>query len=177
MNLKVYALALLAGSTLAFGSAHAQAGAITSASMTSGRNLTADDLEALRTELRSSKKQITAETLQLTADEATKFWPVYDQYAAELSDLKDARYTLIAEYVNTFGKYTDATAANFISRWLQADLDEDRLRAAYLPQVAKVLPGIKSATFFQIDRRLNMAISLQVASQLPILQLQADRPR
>jgi len=163
-------------STLALSAAHAQT-PVTAASFKSTRNLTAADLSALRTELKSSKKQITAETLKITADEATKFWPIYDEYTMELSKLKDIRYALVAEYVNNFGKYTDAQAATFIQKWVEADVAEDQLRAKYVPRVTKVLPGIKSATFFQIDRRLNMAISLQIASQLPILQLQADVPK
>jgi len=169
-------IAAALASSLALSAAHAQT-PVTAASFKSTRNLTPADLSSLRTELKSSKKQITAETLRLTADEATKFWPVYDEYAAELTKLKDTRYALVAEYVNGFGKYTDAQAATFIQKWVDADVAEDQLRAKYVPRVAKVLPGIKSATFFQIDRRLNMAISLQIASQLPILQLQADVPK
>ena len=175
MKLMTCVAAALA-STIAFSASHAQT-PITAASMKSTKNLTAADLASLRTELKSSKKQITAETLRITADEATKFWPIYDEYTTELSKLKDSRYALVAEYVNTFGKYTDAQAAAFIQKWIDADLAEDQLRAKYVPRVSKVLPGIKSATFFQIDRRLNMAFSLQIASQLPIMQLQADIPK
>jgi len=183
MQVKTGAVAMLA-STLAFGSLQAQTitqvspvTPVTAASLKVSRNLTPADLASLRTELKASKKQMTAETLKITADEATRFWPIYDEYTTELSKLKDTRYALVAEYVNTFGKYTDAQAATFIQKWVDADVAEDALRAKYVPRVAKVLPGIKSATFFQIDRRLNMAISLQIASQLPILQLQSEVPK
>ena len=43
----------------------------------------------LRAELRSSKKQAIAANLTLTDAEATKFWPVYDRYAADLTKIKD----------------------------------------------------------------------------------------
>jgi hypothetical protein len=42
-----------------------------------------------------------------------------------------------------------------------------------VPIVGKVLPGVKAASFFQIDRRLAMLVNLGLASQLPILQSQA----
>ena len=178
-----FVVAAIAGS-IALESAHGQTitsasgvTPVTAATFKSGRNMTAADLASLRTELKSSKKQITAETLKITPDEATKFWPIYDEYTTELSKLKDARYAMVAEYVNTFGKFTDAQAATFIQKWVDQDVAEDALRAKYVPRVTKVLPGIKSATFFQIDRRLNMAISLQIASQLPILQLQTEVPK
>jgi hypothetical protein len=31
-----------------------------------------------------------------------------------------------------------------------------------------VLPGKKAATFFQLDRRLNMIVDLQLFSQIPL---------
>jgi hypothetical protein len=174
MSLKTLAVALLLGASVALAQtqAHAQdTGAAASVAMPD-KPLTADDLKALRTELKSSKKQITAATLTLSDAEATRFWPVYDRYTAELSSIKDSQYALLADYANTFGKYDDKTATSFITRWLDLDIKTTTLRAKYVPIVGKALPGVKAATFFQIDRRINMAIDLKVASMLPILQLQ-----
>jgi hypothetical protein len=44
-----------------------------------------------------------------------------------------------------------------------------------VPIVGTVLPGVKAATFFQIDRRISMAVDLKVASMLPILQSQVPK--
>jgi Spy/CpxP family protein refolding chaperone len=176
MTLKTLAVALLlgAGVTLAQTPALAQTAAPQTAAPMAApdKPLTAADLEELRAELRSSKKQITAATLTLTDAEATRFWPVYDQYAHELTAIKDGQYQLIAEYVNRYGQYDDKAASDFITRWLAQDVKTTTLRAKYVPLVGKALPGIKAATFFQIDRRLAMAIDLKIASSLPILQSQ-----
>jgi len=40
--------------------------------------------------------------------------------------------------------------------------------------VAKVLEGRKTATFFQLDRRIAMMMDLQVSSQMPLVQEQAS---
>jgi hypothetical protein len=174
MNLKTLAVALLLGATatLVQAPAHAQTAAPLA---TPDKPLTTADLEGLRAELRSSKKQVTAATLTLTDAEATRFWPVYDQYAKELTAIKNSQYALIAEYVNTYGRYNDKAAADFITRWLDLDVKTTALRARYVPIVGKVLPGLKAATFFQIDRRLAMAIDLRIASSLPILQTQTAK--
>lgn len=143
----------------------------------SGRPLTPHDLDSLREDLRSSRKQVMAATLKLTDAEATRFWPVYDQYAADRTRLKDEQYELVVEYANTYGKYDDKAAADFIARWLGVDVKLAELRAKYVPIVGKVLPGVKATTFFQIDRRLSMAIDLKIASMLPILQTQSEPPK
>jgi hypothetical protein len=134
--------------------------------------LTAADLEIIRTELRADKRTKTAETLALTDAEAALFWPIYDRYIAELTIINDKKYGLIKEYSEKYGSYSNAQANDFITRWLDVDLKASKLRIKYVPIVGKVLPGIKAASFFQIDRRLAMLINLGLASQLPILQTQ-----
>jgi hypothetical protein len=43
------------------------------------------EIDLMKKDLRSQKKQIIAATIKLTDTEAEKFWPVYDQYVAELA--------------------------------------------------------------------------------------------
>jgi len=139
--------------------------------------LTAEDLEGLRTELRATRKQLMAQNLHLTEDEATRFWPVYDRYAADLTEIKDDQYELIAEYANTYGRYNDEGATDFIKRWLDLDVRTTALRASYVPIVGRVLPGVKATTFFQIDRRVSMMIDQRIAAMLPVLQFQSQVAR
>ncbi|HEU4650680.1 MAG TPA: hypothetical protein VFS49_04630, partial [Croceibacterium sp.] len=84
------------------------------------------------------------------------------------------QYQLIAEYANTFGRYDDAGAKAFITRWLDLDVRTTALRASYVPIVSEVLPGVKATTFFQIDRRVSMMIDQRIAAMLPILQFQSQ---
>jgi hypothetical protein len=176
MKVRLIAATLLASTSLMLAPAHAQtAAAPAAASAASDKPLTAADLEGLRADLRSSKKQATAATLNLTDAESTKFWPIYDQYVAELINLNDEKYALIVEYVNTYGKFTDKSAVDFIQRWIDCDGKAAALRSKYVPIVGKVLPGIKTATFFQIDRRLGMAIDLRLSGGMPLLQAQSAR--
>lgn len=172
MSLKTIAVALLLSAPFTLAPAHAQKPAPATSVATTEKPLTAADLEDLRTELRSSKKQLTAATLKLTDAEATRFWPVYDQYAAEVAGIRNSQSVLVAEYVNNFGKYNDQSATDFITRWLDLDVKTTALRAKYVPIVGKVLPGIKAGSFFQIDRRISMAVDLKIASMLPLLQSQ-----
>ena len=128
------------------------------------------DLELLRTDLRSAKKQILAANLQLTDVEATKFWPVYDQYAAELAKVFDARYALIKEYAANLANLTDAQAESLSRRYTDSDEATIKLRQRYFPIFAKVITGKKTALFYQLDRRLALMIDLQLASEIPLVR-------
>ena len=70
----------------------------------------------LRADVQSSRKAITAENMNLTADEATKFWPIYDQYAADVAKIGDARVALIKDYAANYDTMTDDQANHFIQR-------------------------------------------------------------
>ena len=173
MRIKTIAAALLLAGIVA--PAHSQSADPGAAIMQPANPLTAADLEGLRAELRSSKKQTIASSLTLTDAEATRFWPIYDRYAADVTKIKNDQYVLIADYVNNFGKYDDKAASAFIARWLDLDVRTTALRARYVPIVGAALPGIKAASFFQMDRRLQMVIDLSLASRLPVLQYQSGK--
>ena len=132
------------------------------------------DLDLLRKDLRSKRKQVIALNLSLTDAEATKFWPIYDQYIAELILINDKKFALIQEYADNWGKLTNEQSLSFIRRWLDADIEVAHLRQKYVPIVSKILDGKKSATFFQLDRRIAMMLEIQVSSQMPLVQSQGQ---
>lgn len=129
-----------------------------------------DNVSLLRQDLRAKKKSLIAANLTLTPDQATKFWPVYDQYTADLVKINDTKYALIKEYSETWGTMTDDQAVSLTKRSLDVDAQVTQLRLRYIPIFNKVVPGTTTATFFQIDRRIQAMIDLQLSSQLPLVQ-------
>jgi len=130
------------------------------------------DIQLLRLDIRSKKKQLIAANLKLTDDESTKFWPVYDQYTADLVKVNNEKYALIKEYANDWGTMTDEQALSLTNRALAVDKSVSELRIRYVPIFSKVIPGKKVATFYQIERRIQAMIDLQLSSQLPLVQSQ-----
>jgi hypothetical protein len=127
------------------------------------------DLALLRRDLRADKKKLIALNVPLTETEATKFWPVYDEYAGEMSKVYDEFYSIIKEYAANQKTLTDAQASSMINRWAALQIQQAQTRQRYIPIVEKVIPSRKAALFFQIDRRLYALMDLQVASQIPLV--------
>ncbi len=138
----------------------------------SGANATIsdNDIQLLRQDLQSGKKQVVAANMLLSSAEAQKFWPVYDEYTAEAAKVNDAKVSVIKDYAANFEKLTDDQASALIKRWSQADQSTVELRMKYFPMFQKVLPGKKAARFFQIDRRIGILMDLQLASEIPLVQ-------
>ena len=49
--------------------------------------VTDEDIQMLRKDIRSQRKQIIAANMNLSESEAEKFWPVYEQYISDLVKL------------------------------------------------------------------------------------------
>src|SRR5271166_6330753 len=132
--------------------------------------VTDQDIQLLREDIRSQKKQLVAANMQLTDAEATKFWPVYDAYTVETTKIGDTRTALIKEYAQTYDTMTDVQAKSLIKRWGATDEQFISLRTQWMPKFEAVLPGKKAALFFQIDRRVALLIDLQLASMIPMVK-------
>ena len=136
--------------------------------------ISSQDLDMLRKDIRSQKKQLMAQNLKLTDEDATKFWPIYDDYTAELVKINNKKYATIQKYADEFGTLTDDQAMSLIKQWLDVDVAVSQLRLKYLPIVSKAIGGRKAATWAQLDRRLQSMIDLQLGARLPLAQSQSQ---
>jgi Spy/CpxP family protein refolding chaperone len=127
------------------------------------------DIQMLRADLRAQRKEITAQNMTLTADEATKFWPIFDQYRQEAIKPNDDRWALIKEYAANYDTMTDAQAQDYIKRSTAVDQQLLSLRMKYVPVFEKVIPAKKTALWFQIDRRIDLLINLQLSAAIPMV--------
>lgn len=132
-------------------------------------SVTDQDIQMLREDIRSQRKQITAANMTLTPDEATKFWPIYDQYINETIKVNDTRWALIKDYAANYNTLTDAQANDYIKKSGAIEQQMTALRLKYVPLFEKVVSPKKAALWYQIDRRLDLLINLQLAAMIPVV--------
>jgi len=126
------------------------------------------DIEMLKSNLRSQKKQIVAANMDLSDVEAEKFWPVYDRYATDLAEIYDTKIALFQEYLENNQTMSGDEAESYLRRRATVETDVMQLRLKYLPEFRKVLTGRETTLFYQIDWRLDLMINLQLA-QAPMI--------
>jgi Spy/CpxP family protein refolding chaperone len=166
--LMVIALAAT-NSTLAQNSASAKKDAAKGSSASDASQPSPDDfIELLRKDVRSQKKQIIAENMDLSEAEAERFWPVYDQYAAELSRIYDTKIALLNDYAENYSSMTGEQAENYIRKRAEVEQSIMQLRLKYVPAFRKVLSGRETALFYQLDWRLGLAIDVELV-QVPLI--------
>ena len=156
-------------SALAQNSSSAKKNAAKSSTADDASKLNPNDfIELLRKDIRSQKKQIIAENMDLSDAEAEKFWPVYDQYAAELSRIYDTKIALLNDYAENCSSMTGEQAENYIRKRAEVEQSIMQLRLKYMPAFRKVLSGRETALFYQLDWRLGLAIDVELV-QVPLI--------
>jgi hypothetical protein len=112
-----------------------------------------DTIEMVRSVSALERKAVIARGLQLSGEESTEFWSIYDDYAAEKKRVND-RLVKVTSLVNDSMK-------------VQADLL--KVRKKYLKKLKKVLPPKKLARFYQIENKLDAVANVTIAQGIPLV--------
>jgi hypothetical protein len=123
----------------------------------------------LRSNVRQQKAEMMGAVMQLSAADAAKFWPIYDDYDKELTKLNDLRVANIQEYVNTYDQMTDEKADELIHKAMAYRNQRSELLAKSYERVKQALGGITAARFLQVEDQLLLVIDLQIDSSLPVV--------
>ena len=139
------------------------------AAATTATGPTVDEvLKAVREDMQSTRADIMAKNMTLTADQAAKFWPMFSAYQKEQNAIMDEQLKGIQKYVASFDSLDDAGALGLMRAHLQRDAKMTALRQKWLGEFQKVLPTKLAVRAMQIDRRLSLAAQLETAARIPL---------
>jgi len=80
-----------------------------------------------------------------------------------------SRWALIKDYATNYNTMTDAQAQDYIKRSTAVEQQLIALRMKYVPAFEKVISPKKTALWYQIDRRIDLLINLQLSAQIPMV--------
>ena len=103
--------------------------------------------------------------LNLTADEAKVFWPVYNQYDAEMEVIRKGRLTELMNAKINFDEMSDADVAKTIDNEFNYQQQELNIRKKYNEEFKKVLPMKKVAKFWVAEQKFKLYLLEQLKQQ------------
>jgi truncated hemoglobin YjbI len=127
-----------------------------------------DTLEVTRQAIESQRRVLVAGAIPLSDAEADAFWPLFDAYEKERRPLDERANKLVADFLAGAATLTDAQAKAMVEEALQVDEGKVRLRRTWLGRMAKAIPPLKLARFYQIDNKLDSAVRADIAKQIPL---------
>ncbi len=127
-------------------------------------------INLLRQNVRTQKVAIMGQMMQLTPEQASKFWPIYNEYDQGLTKLNDEKLAGIEKWAQNERNVTDALAGELANKALDLESRRTDLKKQYVQRVSDVISPKIGARFLQIENQLLMIIDLQIASNLPIVE-------
>ena len=105
----------------------------------------------VRERLESLKVGFLTERLNLSAEEAKVFWPVYNKYQDELEQLRKSRRENLMNAKLNFDEMSDSEVEKTIDNELMYRQGELDVLKKYNPQFKKVLPVKKVAKLYKAE--------------------------
>jgi Spy/CpxP family protein refolding chaperone len=126
-------------------------------------------MDQFRTDMQAAAADVMAKGLTLTAEQAAKFWPMFEAFQKEQKAIIDEQLSSLVKYGNTYTKMTDAEALAYANSLLRRDQKIHDLRVKYLAKFQEVVPARTAARAIQLDRRLGNVAQVKISSQVPLI--------
>ena len=94
---------------------------------------------------------------------------LYGEYEAAMMKVGDRRVRVILEYAEYQDNVSNSRARRLLDEVLAIDRAELDQRAAYVKKFRKVLPDKKVTRFFQIERKMDAQLDMELARQIPLV--------
>lgn len=117
----------------------------------------------------ADRAQIMAKGLTLDAQQAAKFWPLFETYQKEQGLIVDAQSKALKEYADNFKTLADADATAYINSLLERDQKMHDLRVKWLKKFTEAVGAKSAASAIQLDRRLSNIVQVQLSSRIPLI--------
>ena len=121
-------------------------------------------------DLMADRAQIMAKGLKLDAQQAAKFWPLFETFQKEQAAIVDAQTKSLKDYADHFQTLTDADATAYINSLLDRDQKMHDLRVKWLQKFTAAVGPKSAASAIQLDRRLGNITQVQLSSQIPLIR-------
>ena len=126
-------------------------------------------IAVVRANMQAGRTTIITATMNFNEKEGSAFWPIYQQYEYERSKIDNSRVAVIKEYTREYPNLTDAEAKAMAEQILESDSRLAALKQKYFKKFNKVLPALTVTKFFQLERRIDLMMDMQVEASLPPL--------
>lgn len=126
-------------------------------------------MEDFRNDMQAAAADVMAKGLTLSAEQAAKFWPMFEAFQKEQKAIIDEQLKSLVKYGDTYTKMTDAEAITYANSLLRRDQKIHDLRVKYLAKFQEVVPARVAARAIQLDRRLGNVAQVKISSQVPLI--------
>lgn len=129
----------------------------------------ADEIAILQSIYGMGKRDMVAQFLKLTEAEATKFWPIYDEYEIARKEIGTKRANNVIDFANNYSKLTDVKADELTKTSFAVNGGFVKLSQKTYSKIAKAISPIRAAQFTQFELYLENVIRMELMQEVPLI--------
>ncbi len=129
-----------------------------------------DYLEVQREVLKTEKKALIAEAMQLTETESPAFWSLYNEYNEKMFVINTKLFNLIKDYSEHYDDMSNDKAVELWTNAMNVETELLKLEKTYFKKFLKILPGTKAVRYLQAENKVKNLIDAQLSLEVPLFE-------
>jgi hypothetical protein len=127
-------------------------------------------ISMLRKDIKKDKVSVLTELMELSPDQAAKFWPLYNEYDKSLTKLGDERVVFIRMYADNYAALSADMATKIAMGVMDVESRRIELRKQYFQRISQALTPKDAVRWLQVEAQIEKLVDLQILANLPIAE-------
>ena len=127
-----------------------------------------EQIALVRQSAHTDRKVMIMANVHFTADESDKFWAAWEGYRADMADNGDRRLSLIKDFAGHYENMDDMKARELLTDSFSVKMQGIAIMQSFAKKIATFMPAKKVMRIIQIENKINAAIDMQLASEIPL---------
>ena len=103
-------------------------------------------------QIKALKIAFFTEKLELTSEEASVFWPIYNAHENAKEELREEQRKEFRDRFERLESLSEAEAKSTLERYLKLEEKEEELDKAYYKKIAKEFSAVRTLKLFQAEQ-------------------------
>jgi len=108
--------------------------------------------------IQAKKVAFITDKLDLSVEEAQKFWPVYNEHEADMDKIHEKRKGVMKKINKEAETLSDEELTKLVDQFAEYDLEEAKIHKSYYDDVKKVLPIKKVVKLIKAEREFKQTL-------------------
>jgi len=128
------------------------------------------DISKSRQMINDKRNTALAFNMTFTEAEREAFWPLYSQYREAMTNVGTRKLDVIVDYAAHYEEMTEDKAADLLRRYMIYEEQALKVKQLYIEKFQRILPPTKVTRLFQIENRMDAAVSLKLSEGIPLME-------
>jgi hypothetical protein len=127
-----------------------------------------EQIALVRQSAHTDRKVMIMGNVHFTVDEGENFWPAWESYRADMANNGDRRLSIIKDFAANYEQLSDQKASELLTDSFSIHMQGTTIKQGFAQKISAFMPAKKVLRIMQIENKVDAAIDMQLASEIPL---------